>query len=231
MHGVTAVAASVDLRCYGLTSPRHDGKLSLNLPDVGPFSHEWELNALPWDAVTRVRIGDVHPPALDLRLVDAIVARALPPHLAKPENRRVREAVIAFLYLYMSLQHGDAKPSFNYAARSALPIGAGLGSSASYSTCVATALLLLHERIAIPPQPHSTAPTESMPGHAHVSHAGRRAIPTDAAEEVNRWAYVAEKVLHGTPSGVDNAVAVYGGALTFSKGGFGRKAGMEGIQG
>ncbi|KZW02791.1 cystathionine beta-l [Exidia glandulosa HHB12029] len=215
VHGVTAVAASVDLRCYGLTSPRHDGKLSLNLPDVGPFYHEWELETLPWDAVTRVRVGEVHPPALDVRLVDAIIARALPPNLAQPENRRVREAVIAFLYLYMSLQHGDDKPSFHFAARSALPVGAGLGSSASYSTCVATALLLLHQRIVIPPQPHSTEATDNTPGHAHV----------------NRWAYVAEKVLHGTPSGVDNAVAVYGGALTFSKGGFGRKAGMEGIQG
>ncbi|EJD49638.1 cystathionine beta-l [Auricularia subglabra TFB-10046 SS5] len=231
VHGVTAIAASVDLRCYGLTSPRHDGKLSLNLPDVGGFYHEWELESLPWDAVTRIRIGEVHPAALDLRLVDAIMARGLPPHLAQPENRRIREAVIAFLYLYMSLQHGDDKPSFNFSARSALPIGAGLGSSASYSTCVATALLLLHQRITIPPQPYSRDAVEGTPGHVHISHGGRRAIPTEAAEEVNRWAYVAEKVLHGMPSGVDNAVAVYGGALAFSKGGYGRKAGMEGIQG
>ncbi|KAH7106493.1 cystathionine beta-l [Auriculariales sp. MPI-PUGE-AT-0066] len=229
VHGVTAIAASVDLRCYGLTSPRNDGRLSLSLPDItGGFYHEWDLEKdLPWDSVTSISIGDVHPAVLDARLVDAITQRALPSSIEVPEKRRARESVIAFLYLYMSMQHGDEKPSFNFSARSALPIGAGLGSSAAYSTCVATTLLLHHQRIVIPPQPRST------PDHIHVSHGGRRAIPTDAADEVNRWAFVAEKVLHGTPSGVDNAVAVFGGALAFSRGGasYGRKAGMESIQG
>lgn len=65
----------------------------------------------------------------------------------------------------------------------------------------------------------------------HVSHQGRRALPLQVAEEVNHWAFVAEKILHGNPSGVDNSVAVYGGALAYTRTGFGRKSGMEGIQG
>ncbi|TFY55461.1 hypothetical protein EVJ58_g8229, partial [Rhodofomes roseus] len=69
------------------------------------------------------------------------------------------------------------------------------------------------------------------PGHLHMSHQGRRAIPPDTAEEVNRWAFVAEKVLHGNPSGVDNSVAVFGGALAYTRPGFGKKSGMEQIQG
>jgi len=65
-----------------------------------------------------------------------------------------------------------------------------------------------------------------------VSHQGRKAIPADVAEEVNRWAFVSEKVLHGTPSGVDNSVSVFGGALAYTKSGFaGKKGGMEPIQG
>jgi mevalonate kinase len=65
-----------------------------------------------------------------------------------------------------------------------------------------------------------------------VSHHGRRAIPSDVAEEVNRWAFVSEKVLHGTPSGVDNSVSVFGGALAYTRSGFaGKKGGMEPIQG
>jgi len=65
-----------------------------------------------------------------------------------------------------------------------------------------------------------------------VSHQGRRAIPPDVAEEVNRWAFISEKVLHGTPSGVDNSVSVFGGALAYTKSGFaGKKGGMEPIQG
>lgn len=96
-------------------------------------------------------------------------------------------------------------------------------------------MLLTHKRIRIPPLPLPTIKgKEADPGHIHVSHAGRRALTKDVADEVNRWALVAEKVLHGNPSGVDNAVAVFGGALAFTKPGFGFGApsgGMDGIQG
>jgi mevalonate kinase len=104
-----------------------------------------------------------------------------------------------------------------------MPISAGLGSSASYSVCAATASLLVHSRISLPQPP---VPSSSD----HVSHQGRRTLSTAIAEEVNRWAFVAEKILHGNPSGVDNSVAVYGGALCYARPGFGRKSGMEGIQ-
>ena len=116
--------------------------------------------------------------------------------------------------------------------RSTLPVGAGLGSSASFSTCVATTLLILHRRITLPNPPEPTRnATETHPGHVNVSHQGRRAITKEIAEEINRWAFVAEKILHGNPSGVDNSVAVFGGALAYTRPGFGRKSGMEPILG
>jgi len=37
-------------------------------------------------------------------------------------------------------------------------------------------------------------------------------------EQVNRFAYEGEKVFHGNPSGIDNAMATYGGVLMFTKG-------------
>ncbi|TFY60028.1 hypothetical protein EVG20_g7572 [Dentipellis fragilis] len=230
VHGVTAVAASVDLRCYGLTSPRHDGKVGLNFADVGNFYHEWVLDDLPWDSVTSVDLGNEHPEQLDQRLVDAITKRALPESIEA--NPMAKGASIAFLYLYMTMAHGGERPSFNFSVRSTLPVGAGLGSSASFSVCVATALLLLHQRIDLPGLPPPTRePHNDDPGHIHVSHRGRRAIPHTIAEEANRWAFVAEKVLHGNPSGVDNSVAVFGGALAYTRPGFARKGGMEAISG
>ncbi|PCH42326.1 cystathionine beta-l [Wolfiporia cocos MD-104 SS10] len=230
VHGVTAIAASVDLRCYGLTSPRHDNKLSVHLVDIGDHHHEWDLDDLPWDAVTPIPPGEAHPDQLDQRLMDAISSRALPPADEIPP--KAHGALVAFLYLYMTLAHGSVRPSYNFSVRSTLPVGAGLGSSASFSACIASAHLLLHQRIEFPPLPPRTrhaAPGD--PGHIHISHKGRRAIPPGAAEEVNRWAFVAEKVLHGNPSGVDNSVAVFGGALAYTRPGFARKAGMEPIQG
>ncbi|KAH9966258.1 cystathionine beta-lyase [Lactifluus volemus] len=232
VHGVTAIAAAVGLRCYGLSSPRHDGKIALRFIDLDNFSHEWVLNDLPWDAVTSIGVGDSHPDSLDQRLVDAILQRGLPVNI--DQNTQAKAAAVAFLYLYMVMTHGGERPSFSFAVRSTLPVGAGLGSSASFSSCVATALLLLHHRISLPPLPEpSRTPDEQAhdPGHVHVSHEGRRALPRQLAEEVNHWAFVAEKILHGNPSGVDNSVAVFGGALAYTRPGFGRKSGMEPIQG
>ena len=117
-------------------------------------------------------------------------------------------------------------PTFNFTTRATLPIGAGLGSSASYSVCAATVSLLVHRRISLP-QP----PVPSSSDDIHVSHQGRRALSAAFAEEVNRWAFLAEKILHGNPSGIDNSVAVYGGALCYTRSGFGKKSEMEGIQG
>ncbi|KAJ2359331.1 Mevalonate kinase [Coemansia erecta] len=37
-------------------------------------------------------------------------------------------------------------------------------------------------------------------------------------DAVNEWAFAGEQVAHGTPSGIDNAVATYGGFLAYTKG-------------
>ena len=77
-----------------------------------------------------------------------------------------------------------------------LPIGAGLGSSAAVSAACAAALL--HARARLP-------------------------APLDAAAlaAVNAWAYSAETLFHGAPSGLDNTVATFGGALLYARGGGG----------
>lgn len=213
-----------------MTSPRHDNKLSVHFTNVEDYRYEWDLDALPWDAVSPVLPGEKHPENLDQRLLQAINERALPPSPQILPKARV--ASLAFLYLYMTLTYGGERPSFNFTVRSTLPVGAGLGSSAAFSACVATALLLLHRRIELPPlPPRNRAPSVSTPGHIHVSHQGRRAITPAIADEINRWAFVSEKVLHGTPSGIDNSIVVFGGALAYTKPGFGRQSGMEKIHG
>lgn len=225
VYGMTAIAASVDLRCYGLATPRNDGKLSVHFNDIEDFYHEWDLDTLPWDDVTPVPAGSEHPEVLDQKLIDAISAGPLK---GIDANRKsAKAASLAFLYMYLILAKDGERLSFNFTVRSTLPVGAGLGSSASFSTCAASAILLLQRRIGLPlpPAPTSTA------GHVHISHQGRRAIPPTVAEEVNRWAFVAEKILHGNPSGVDNSVSVFGGALAYTRAGFGRNGGMEMIQG
>ncbi|KAL0574237.1 cystathionine beta-lyase [Marasmius crinis-equi] len=222
VHGVTAIAASVDLRCYGLLTPRDDGKVSVLFNDIADFYHEWDISSLPWGSVTPLPSGQDHPEDLDQALIDKLHEGPLKPL----EHNRESVSSLVLLYLYMKLSKPGDRPGFNFTARSTLPVGAGLGSSASFSSCAATALLLVTGTIRVP-----DLPPRSTDGHIHVSHEGRRAIPPVMAERINKWAYTAEKILHGNPSGVDNSVSVYGGALAYVKAGFGKRSGMEPISG
>lgn len=91
----------MDLRCYGLTSPRSDGKISVHFQDMENFYHEWVVGDLPWDAVTPVAPGDRHPEELDQRLVHALNQRVL--NEFTEEQKAARGGSLAFLYLYMIL--------------------------------------------------------------------------------------------------------------------------------
>ena len=44
------------------------------------------------------------------------------------------------------------------------------------------------------------------------------AIPENLLPVVNGWAYAAEVVIHGSPSGLDNTTSCFGGAVRFRKG-------------
>jgi hypothetical protein len=86
-----------------------DGKVSLHLPDLNDWAHSWEIESLPWDAVTPLRNGEDHGTILDPRLMDAIAMRALPSSVELPDYIRAKAACTAFLYLYMSIRQ-EGKP-------------------------------------------------------------------------------------------------------------------------
>lgn len=90
-------------------------------------------------------------------------------------------------------------PSAIYALRSTIPIGAGLGSSASISVCLSTALQLQMGALTTPP-----------PG---MTDEERRL----QVKRINNWAFVGEMCIHGNPSGVDNTVATQGKAVMFKR--------------
>ncbi|KAJ3260124.1 hypothetical protein HK103_001200 [Boothiomyces macroporosus] len=76
--------------------------------------------------------------------------------------------------------------------RSEIPVGAGLGSSASFCVCIAASLLILKEDISLE-------------------------FNELDLKKINDLAFEGERVLHGSPSGVDNTLATYGGAKIYQK--------------
>jgi len=78
-----------------------------------------------------------------------------------------------------------------------LPVGAGLGSSAAFSVALVAALFGLSL--------HTPLPVNSKPSSRQL-------------EVINQYAFYSEILLHGTPSGIDNAVSTYGKAICYTKG-------------
>ena len=77
--------------------------------------------------------------------------------------------------------------------------GAGLGSSAAYAVSLAGGMLF------------ATSAIELNGGDGG-------SLAQSALDLVNKWAFVSEQIIHGTPSGIDNSIATCGGALSFIKG-------------
>lgn len=100
----------------------------------------------------------------------------------------------AHCFLYMCACLCPKAKGWKFTVKSTLPIGAGLGSSASISVCLALAMARI--------------------GH-HLD--CQSTITEDDREFINKWSFIGEKCIHGTPSGIDNAVATYGNAVQFQK--------------
>lgn len=116
---------------------------------------------------------------------------ALEPLLSSLVNSLHHHAAYCFLYLYLCLC--PTVKGVKFTLKSTLPIGAGLGSSASISVCLALAMAKLGNHI-------TTAQ-----------------ITREDKQFVNDWSFIGEKCIHGTPSGIDNAVATYGNAVLFKR--------------
>ena len=204
VYGKAAIAASISLRSYMLVTTLSKSKrtVSLRFADIG-LDHTWNIPDLPWKAFQqpskKKKYYDMVT-SLDQDLVDA-----MQPHIVtvspdlKTEQRKIHMAAASsFLYLFLSLGSEQSNACI-YALRSVIPIAAGLGSSASISVCMSAALLIQCRALAGPHPDQMTREAE------------------DQLERINRWAFVGEMLIHGTPSGVDNTVATNGRAVLFQR--------------
>jgi mevalonate kinase len=204
VHGKAAMAAAISLRSYLLvtTLSKSQRTISLVFPDVG-LDHTWDIDDLPWDIFSK----DVKKPkyydlvtSLDESIVTAMKPFIDEVSLNQPlEKRKIHQAAASsFLYLFMCLGSPTSSGCI-YTLRSTLPIGAGLGSSASICVCLSAALL---KQIHVLSGPHQDQPEEEVDLQL---------------DRINKWAFVGELCIHGNPSGIDNTVATRGKAVLFKR--------------
>lgn len=204
VYGKAAMAAAVSLRSYLLVTAlsKSQRTISLRFPDIS-FSHTWNIDDLPWalfSQPSKKRFYYDLVTSLDPDLVQSLQPHLalISPHASGEQKKIHSSAALSFLYLFLSLG-SQSFPGCIYTLRSTLPIGAGLGSSASISVCLSSALLLQMRTLA---GPHPDQPREEVELQI---------------ERINRWAFVGELCIHQNPSGVDNTVATYGKAVHFKR--------------
>ncbi|XP_054384175.1 mevalonate kinase isoform X14 [Pongo abelii] len=145
VHGKVALAVALNLRTFLRLEPHSNGKVDLSLPNIG-IKRAWDVAGLQSLDTSFLEQGDVTTPTPEQveKLKDVA---GLPDDCAVTE----RLAVLAFLYLYLSICR-------------------------------------------------------------------KQRWTREDLELINKWAFQGERVIHGNPSGVDNAVSTWGGALRYHQG-------------
>lgn len=95
--------------------------------------------------------------------INQAVIDALHPILSEGQDTFQYAALLAFFYLYLHICSKET-PGYTYTTRSTLPVGAGLGSSATYAVCLSAAFLKLSSHLSEPTFPISTTSSKSDDG-------------------------------------------------------------------
>lgn len=189
VYGKVSLAASVDLRTTLTWEALTNDAVELHLHDLG-FSTSWTTKQ-----IKAVQLS----PSVDIDAFKIFLG-------TQDVSDVAVTAAWAFVYLYQSI-YGESLVPGKFTLKSDIPVGAGLGSSASYCTVLATAMLITSGVI----EPEAIARPEAQSCESNMSR-------IKCLGMISNWAYEAETIIHGKPSGIDNTVSTFGGFLQFQAG-------------
>jgi mevalonate kinase len=236
VHQQPAVCAALsDLRIYVKATTTNDGLFTVHMPDlesrgVSYYRAPVEQVVLSKHKSSSGGVGDGDGCAKDvpgLESEEELPMQELRQILANTTGKQDEFAVQALapvIYLVNELvpsllqgncggkrnnnsnnKHGSGLELRVHSAQ--LPVGAGLGSSAAFSVACTAALCKLK---------HLLIHTNNN-GEQHHEELWLGAPEQLSLAIINHYAYQSERIIHGTPSGIDNTVSCYGGALLFEK--------------
>ncbi|XP_069157538.1 mevalonate kinase [Procambarus clarkii] len=200
VYGKQAVALSLNLRTH-LTLTTGGSSVILDLPDVA-INESWTLKTMQdlWSQLGCKQESDATPLSEEQA---AYLCQFL--GIADDVTSPQKLALLSFLHLYLAIL--PCPVALKISVSSQLPTGAGLGSSAAYAVCLSAALLHISGSLN-PCQLSSPAADGSVTDIGSFSN----------LKNVCHWAFRSEQIVHGTPSGIDNSICTYGGAVSFKCG-------------
>ena len=235
---MTAIAASLsDLRIYADISVTREPCLTVYLHDFseqGPQKDPFVVTYISMIAalgklVTESKPGPHTPqnPGEDFLEPLRKEFEAFPMHAAQG-LMAIAYMVVLLLPEFPNCENGQVRGLRIEVKSVGLPIGGGLGSSAAFSVALSGALLGLRQKV--------FKDVYSDEVEASLKFTGQQDIPMSVFENnfilgrggksvdndkfltiLNGWAYAAEVVIHGAPSGLDNTTSCFGGALKYQR--------------
>lgn len=185
VYGKSAVAASLDLRTRMCLTPIVDESvIEVDFPDVA-VKKTWPSQKVIDQVLSQ-------KPSESLNDIDqdflAKIQRFVDDQDLKDDLQKA--SLTCFFYLYAVIC--DKFVPMNIKVESEIPLGAGLGSSAALSVCLAAGLFAIKTKTA--------------------------ELTEESRKQISDLALISEKILHGRPSGIDNAVCTFGGFVHFKQG-------------
>lgn len=231
VYGKTALAASLNIRTNITVKEGDsvDGKIILDLPNLD-MKHVF----------TVLELNDIflsNPPPLlkgsqcDFNLYNPELIstskfiETLREYILKSEELQQLPfpqecALVAFLALYTGIfcsVNVQIQPFF-IGVVSDLALGSGCGSSAAFSVCLAAAFIhYIRSKISLN---GITNKNISKNGYkdTEMEIIDLTMFSANEKELISRWALIGEKIMHGNPSGLDNATCTFGSVVKFRKG-------------
>ncbi|EFA05256.2 mevalonate kinase [Tribolium castaneum] len=151
-----------------------------------------------------------HPELLDHDKITEIVEKFVDLNRHEPKQR---QALVSFFYLFFAIvgsTDSNLSDGFKLAVRSDLTVGAGTGSSASFAVAIA-AFLLHFVKV-------KKFKSKNLYKSLDLNVDNLQNFDTTELDLVSKWAFQSERIIHGTPSGVDNTICTFGGLVSFRKG-------------
>ena len=247
VYGQPAIAAAIsDLRIKAdVRTHNENNSLNIHLPDLkpDPLSAQIPLSSLKVKKIVdlmankhsanctnsdesstqildmRSSLATIGPPTKnDVEAIQSVLDNVVS---SFPLTEVHKNALLPVVYLIniLLISRTNFECGLTISAKSQnLPLGAGLGSSAAFSVAMSAALYKVALSLDSNMQRCNDENDEEQCLKRLKTENDSLSQPSkDHLDVINTLAFYSETLIHGTPSGIDNTVSTYGGALQYTK--------------